>query len=64
MADVTKERVKEVMEEVDALDLPDGAHWAMVHERLGMDYGDVFDVIANDPLFFDVKEITDGKAAH
>lgn len=30
----TKERVKQVIEEVEAHDLPDGAHWAMIHERL------------------------------
>ncbi len=48
----TKEQVKEVMDEVDELDLPDGAHWAMVHERLGLDYGDVFDYIDANPAFF------------
>lgn len=52
----SKERVKEVMDEVDDLDLPDGAHWAMVHERLGLEYGDVFDYIAADPAFFGVNE--------
>jgi hypothetical protein len=48
----TKEQVKGVMEDVDELDLPEGAHWAMIHERLGLDYGDVFDYIAEDPEFF------------
>lgn len=48
----TKEQVKAVMEEVEALDLPAGAHWAMIHERLGLEYGDVFDFIAADPEFF------------
>jgi len=52
MSDPTKERVKEVMEEVDELDLPDGAHWMMIHERLGLEYGDVFDIISTDPKFF------------
>lgn len=52
----TKEQVKAVMDEVDALDLPDGAHWAMIHEKLGLDYGDVFDYIAADPEFFNASK--------
>lgn len=51
-----KRKVKEVMADVDALDLPDGAHWALVHERLGMDYGDVFPIIGSDPEFFGYEE--------
>lgn len=35
----TREEVKAVMDEVDALDLPEGAHWMMVHESLGLAYG-------------------------
>jgi hypothetical protein len=54
----TKEQVKAVIDEVDALDLPDGAHWAMVHERLGLEYGgDVFDYIAADPEFFNATPV-------
>ena len=48
----SKQEVKAVMEEVDDLDLPDGAHWCMIHERLGLEYGDVFDYISNDPEYF------------
>lgn len=48
----TKEHIRNVLEEIDELDLPDGAHWAMAHERLGMDYGDIFTVISEDPEFF------------
>jgi len=48
------EDVRRVMAEVDALDLSDGAHWALVHEMLGLEYGDVFDIIASDPEFFGV----------
>lgn len=48
----SKERVREVIREVDALDLPDGAHWALIHEKLGLSYGEVFDYIAEDPAFF------------
>lgn len=40
------------MAEVDALDLPDGARWALVHERLDLEYGVVFDYILDDPEFF------------
>lgn len=52
----TKDRVKAALEEVDALNLPDGAHWALVHEKLGLEYGDVFDIIAADPKFFGFRE--------
>lgn len=45
----TKEEIRQVMNEVEDDDLPDGAYWALVHERLGLDYGDV---IAEDPEFF------------
>lgn len=48
----TKEEVRQVMQEVDALELPDGAHWMLIHERLGLEYGDVFEYIADDPDFF------------
>ena len=51
MTKPTKERVREVMQEVDELDLPDGAHWKLIHERLKLPYGDVFDYIADDPAF-------------
>lgn len=48
----SKEQVKAVIEDVEALDLPDGAHWAMIHDRLGLKYGDVFGYISSDPEFF------------
>lgn len=48
----TKEKVKAIMDEVDVLDRGDGAHWALVHEKLGLEYGDVFDIIADNPAFF------------
>ena len=38
----TKEQVEEAIEEADALDLPDGAYWMIIHERLGLEYGDLF----------------------
>lgn len=56
MSKPTKERVREVMREVDDLDLPDGAHWKMIHERLELPDGDVFDYIADDPAFFGARE--------
>lgn len=56
MTKPTKERVREVMQEVDDLDLPDGAHWKMVHEKLKLPYGDVFGYIADDPKFFGARE--------
>lgn len=57
---VSKEDVKRVMDEVDALDLPDGAHWMLVHERLGLEYGDVFEIISADPKFFGTTEVATG----
>jgi hypothetical protein len=55
----SKQRVKHVMAEVDDLDLPDGAHWALCHERLGLEYGDLFDILAADPEFFGITQIQD-----
>lgn len=52
MARPTKDRVRDVLEEVGELDLPEGAHWMLVHEKLGLGYGDVFDFIAADPEFY------------
>jgi hypothetical protein len=43
------------MREADDLDLSDGAYWALVHDRLGLKYGAVFDYIAADPDFFGYK---------
>lgn len=47
--------VRDVIEEVDELDLPDGAHWALIHEKLGLEYGDVFDIMAAHPDFFGIN---------
>ena len=52
----TKERVKAVIDEVDELDLGDGAHWALIHDKLGLSYGDVFDYIAADPAYFNASK--------
>lgn len=50
------ERVKRVYDEVDALGLPDGAHWALVGERLGMEGYEVMEVIGDNPTFFGFKK--------
>lgn len=55
----SKERVRDVMNEVDALDLSDGAHWALIHDRLGLEYGDVFDYVTSDPKFYGYSEPKD-----
>lgn len=57
---VTKEEVKKVMDEVSQLDLADGAHWSMIHDRLNIEYGDVFDIIAQDPQYFGAVEKISG----
>jgi len=51
----SKKEVRDILEEVETYDLPDGAYWAMCHDRLGLEYGEVFDYIANDPEFFDYE---------
>ena len=51
------------MDEVDALDLPDGAQWSLVHERLGLVYGEVFDIIAAHPEFFGAIGISNTREA-
>lgn len=53
----TKDQVRDAISDVDALDLPDGAFWAMVHDRLGLEYGDVFEFISEDPEFFNATEV-------
>ena len=57
MSRPTKEKVKAVMEQVDAEDYSDAKHWQEVHRRLRLPYGDVFDYIAEDPAFFGAKKL-------
>ena len=47
-----KERLRQAVEEIRALNLPADMFWEMVEERLGADHGDVFHFIAEDPVFF------------
>lgn len=56
----TKERIKEVMDEVDELDLPDGAHWMLIHEKLGLEYGDLFPMLEDDPEYFGIEGADNG----
>jgi hypothetical protein len=56
MSTPSKETIRDVLEELEDLDLPDGAYWAMAHERLGLEYGDVFSMIAEDPDFYGYKD--------
>ena len=53
----TRERVKRVMEEVDAIGLSDGAYWAAVQRMLGLDEGEVFEIIAEDMTYFGFGQI-------
>ena len=34
---------KDACDIADAMDLPDGAYWAIAHEMAGLEYGDGFD---------------------
>lgn len=56
----TKKQLRDVIEEIDDLDLPDGAHWQMIHDHLGLEYGVVFDMIAEDPEFYGAEELPGG----
>lgn len=57
MSHPSKEAVKRVMDEVEDLSLPDGAFWMLVHEKLGLKYGEVFDIIATNKAYFNAREI-------
>jgi len=41
----TREQVAAAMEAAEAYDLEDGAYWQLVHDILGIEYGDVFEII-------------------
>lgn len=56
MSEPTKHEVRDILEKLEDLDLPDGAYWSLVHYRLGLEYGDVFEIIAEDPDFFSYSE--------
>lgn len=59
MARPSKETVRDTIRAVDLLDLPDGAHWQLIHERLGLPYGEAFEIIAEDPKFFGAGPVTE-----
>ena len=59
----TKERVKRVMDEVDALGLSDEAYWAAVQKTLGLDDSEVFEIIAEDMTYFGFGQILPRTAA-
>jgi cytidylate kinase len=44
--------VARIIAEVNKLDLPDGAYWAMIAERVGMQIWEVQEMVASDPEFF------------
>lgn len=57
----TLQEIKDIYEEIDELDLPDGAHWAMVGERLGMEGYEVMEIMADNPKFFGIiPEVNEG----
>ncbi|CAN5257090.1 hypothetical protein BH10PSE7_BH10PSE7_28770 [soil metagenome] len=52
MVAVDKEKLRRIVTEVRALNVPADVFWEMVEERLGTDHGDVFHFIAEDPAFY------------
>ena len=56
MAAIDREKLRRVVEEVRALNVPPGLFWEMVEERMGVDHGDVFHFIAEDPVFYGFAE--------
>lgn len=44
--------LKAAMELVDD-GLPDGAYWAMVHDIAGAEYGECWDELQQEPIYFD-----------
>lgn len=50
--DPSNTRIKEVLAELDEMDLPDGAYWQMAHDKLGLSYGELFQIIGSDPECF------------
>ncbi len=41
---------REAMDMADAMDLPEGAFWAMAHDLAGLDYGDGFDQLVDQEM--------------
>ena len=58
----SKEDVRDAIE-IAPDDLPDGAYWMWIHDYLGVEYGVVFDYIAEDPEFYDY-ELADSTNDH
>lgn len=56
MPKISRDRIKQVVDEVRALDPPADSFWQIVEERLGLDSGDVFHFIAEDPVFYGFAE--------
>ena len=42
---LSKDEIQTVMSEVEEMNLPDGAYWALVHEKLDLEYGDLFPLL-------------------
>ncbi len=56
MRKISRDRIKQVVDEVRTLDPPADSFWQIVEERLGLDSGDVFHFIAEDPVFYGFGE--------
>ena len=49
----TREQVKAVIAEVTNLELSIEECFFQIHDRLGLEYGELWDYVAEDPVFFD-----------
>jgi len=50
--DDLKRRLKALVDDESLEDMPDGAYWGIVNERLGLEYGEAQEIIAGDPAYF------------
>lgn len=54
----TKWQIRNIMFEIDIEqpNISESSYWVLVHNRLNLEYGEIFDIIAKDPKFFDLNK--------
>ncbi|MEJ0096178.1 MAG: hypothetical protein WDN46_23020 [Methylocella sp.] len=58
-AERTKEEVRDMMEVVERLDLPDSEHWKMIADLLGISEESLFSIIIENSSYFEGHIDTD-----